>query len=174
MPFILGGVTLKAMSVVKLFCDHSNSIWDHVNIIPSAPLNNIIKGPETAVTRNFSYSIQTAIGCRHCLALYCFTDQVVTLCISFSRKGAWFFFPLIENGAAIYFAHLNKGLKTWCTSATSTSTRVFKRCCYSYEQCTQIMHHCGNGCFLLQQAPKKLRKCYKNNGNFESSVLRSY
>ena len=57
-PCILSSVKIKPKGVFKLFCDHLNLIWNHVNNIPSRPLTGITKGPQYAVTRSFLYSIQ--------------------------------------------------------------------------------------------------------------------
>ena len=43
-PCILSGVNVKPKGVLKLFCDHPNLTWDHVNNIPSHPLTGITTG----------------------------------------------------------------------------------------------------------------------------------
>ena len=57
-PCILSSINIKPTGVLKLFCDHPNLTWEHVINIPSRPLSNITKGPQYAVTRNFTISIQ--------------------------------------------------------------------------------------------------------------------
>ena len=52
-PSILSSVDIKPTSIIKLFCDHPNLPWEHVNKIP-CPLTSITKGPEHAGTRNFT------------------------------------------------------------------------------------------------------------------------
>ena len=44
-PCILSGVNVKPTGVLKLFCDHPNLTWVHVNIIPSRPFTGITKEP---------------------------------------------------------------------------------------------------------------------------------
>ena len=58
-PCILSSINIKPTGVLKLFCDHPNLTWEHVNNIRSRPLSNITKGPQYAVTRNFTISIQS-------------------------------------------------------------------------------------------------------------------
>ena len=36
-PCILSSVVVKPTGVIKMFCDHPNLTWDHVNFIPSRP-----------------------------------------------------------------------------------------------------------------------------------------
>ena len=38
-PCILSGVNVKPTSVIKLFCDHPNLTWNHVNKYPFTPFN---------------------------------------------------------------------------------------------------------------------------------------
>ena len=45
-PCILSGVDVKPTGVLKLFYNHPNLTWDHVNNIPSRPLTSITKGPQ--------------------------------------------------------------------------------------------------------------------------------
>ena len=52
-PCILSSVDLRLTDVLRLFCNHPNSTWDHVNNIPSRPLTSITKGPQYAVTSQF-------------------------------------------------------------------------------------------------------------------------
>ena len=106
-PCILSSVIVKPTGVLKLFCDHANLTWEHVNNIPSRPLTNITKGPRYTVTRNFANSIQADMDFRHCLSPYCFIDQVVTSCMGLLIKGAWFTFAYTEIGGGASFA-LNK------------------------------------------------------------------
>ena len=77
-PCILSSVDVKPTGVLKLFCDHPNLAWDHVDNIPSRPLTSITKGPQYAVTRQFVNSIQADMNFNHCLSPYCFLDQIVT------------------------------------------------------------------------------------------------
>ena len=77
-PCILSSVNVKPTGVIKLFCDHPNLTWEHVNNIPSRPLTNFTNGPQYTVTRNLENSLQTDMDFRHCLSPYCFIDQVVT------------------------------------------------------------------------------------------------
>ena len=65
-PCILSSVDVKLTGVIKLFCDHPNSVWDHVNYIPSCSLTNITKGPQYAVTRYFVNSFQIDMNFSHC------------------------------------------------------------------------------------------------------------
>ena len=44
-PRISFSVNVKPIGVLKLFCDHSNLIWEHVNNISSRPLTKITKCP---------------------------------------------------------------------------------------------------------------------------------
>ena len=44
-PCIFSGVNIKPARVLKVFCDHPNLTWNHVNNIPSRPLTGITKGP---------------------------------------------------------------------------------------------------------------------------------
>ena len=101
---------------MKLFCDHLNLTWEHVNNIPSRPITSITKGTEYAVTRNFTNSVRTDMNFRHCLSPYCFGDQVITSCKGLLRKGTWFTFAHTETGGDASFALVNKGIKIWCTS----------------------------------------------------------
>ena len=116
---------------MKLFRDHPNLTWEHVNIIPSCPLTNITKGNQYAVTRIFANSIQADIDFRHYLSPFCFNDQVVTSCMGLLMKP--FTFAQTEIGGGASFALLNKGIKIWCASTSSTSTWLFEHCCHSRE-----------------------------------------
>ena len=69
-PYILSGVNVKPMGVLKMSCDHPNSTWEHVNTIHSRPLTNIVKRHLYAVTRNFAKSIQAHMDFYHCLSPY--------------------------------------------------------------------------------------------------------
>ena len=51
---ILSGVILEPMGVFNLFCGHLKLTREHVNNIPSRPLTKITKGPQYAITRNFT------------------------------------------------------------------------------------------------------------------------
>ena len=57
-PCIFSSVNVKPTGILKLFCDHPTSTWEHVKNIPSRPQSSITKGPQYAVTRNFTISIQ--------------------------------------------------------------------------------------------------------------------
>ena len=133
-----------------MFCDHPNLTWDDVNIIPSRPLSNITKGPQYAVTRNFVNSLQADMNFSHCLTPYCFPDQIVTSCMGLLTKGPWFTFAHTEIGGGASFALLNKGIKIWCASTSSTDTRVFESCCHSPEGFIE----------LLQRGPRERESRY--------------
>ena len=132
-PCILSNVNVKPMGVIKPFCDHPNLIWEHVKNIFSHPLSSIIKGPEYAVTRNFTSSVQASMDFRHYLSPYCFSDQVVKSCMGLILDGPWFAFAHTEIWGGASSALLNKGIKTWCASTSSTGTRFFGRWCHSPE-----------------------------------------
>ena len=135
-PCILSGVNLKPTGVWKLFCDYPNLTWNHVNNIPSRPLTGI---PQYAVTRNFVNSIQADMKFSHCLSAYCFLDQIVTSCMGLLVKGPWFTYAHTEIGGGASFALLNTGIKIWCASTSSTSTRFFERCCHYPEGFIELM-----------------------------------
>ena len=121
-----------------------------MNNIPSRPLTNITKGPQYAVTRNFANSFQGDIKFNHCLSLYCFLDQIVTSCMGLLIKRPLFNFAQTEIGGGASFALINRGIKIWCASTSSTSTRFFERCCHSSE------------CFieLMQRGPRERESRY--------------
>ena len=75
----------------------------------------------------------------HCLSPYCFIDQVITSCMALLIKGPWFTFAHTEIGGGASFALLNKGIKIWCASTSSTGTRFFERCCHSPEGFEELM-----------------------------------
>ena len=77
-PCILSSVDVKPTGIIKLFCDHLNLTWKHVNIILSRPLTSVTKVPEYTVTRNSTNSVQADMDFHHCLSLYYFNDHVVT------------------------------------------------------------------------------------------------
>ena len=54
-------------------------------------------------------------------------------------KGPWFTFDHTEIGSGASFALLNKGIKIWCASTSSTGTRFFERCCHCPEGSKEIM-----------------------------------
>ena len=81
-PCMLSGVNVKPKGVLKLFCEHPNLTWDHVNNIPSRPLTGITKGPQYAVTRSFVNSIQADMN----FSPYCFLHQIVTSCMGLLIK----------------------------------------------------------------------------------------
>ena len=106
-PCVLSGVNVKPMGVLKLFCDHPNLTWEHVNNIPSRPLINITKGPQNAVTRNFTNSVQADMDFRYCLSPYCFNDHVVTSRMGLLIKSPWVVFAHTEVGGGACFTVLN-------------------------------------------------------------------
>ena len=67
-PCILSVVNVKPTGVLKLFCDHLNLAWNHLNNIPSRPLTGITKCPQYAVTRNFVNSMHADMNFSHCLS----------------------------------------------------------------------------------------------------------
>ena len=138
-PCVLSGVNVKPTGVLKVFCDHPNLTWNHVNNIPSRPLTGITKGPEYAVTRHFVNSIQADMNFNHRLSPYCFLDQIVTSCMGLLIKGPWFTYAHTEIGGGASFALLNTGIKIWCASTSSTGTRFFERCCHSPEGFIELM-----------------------------------
>ena len=138
-PCILSSVDVKPTSVLKLFCDHPNLTWAHVNNIPSRPLTSITKGPQYAVTRQFVNSIQADVNFNHCLSPCCFFDQIVTSCMGLLIHGPWFTYAHTEIGGGASFALLNRGIKIWCASTSSSGTRLFDRCCHSPEGFIQLM-----------------------------------
>ena len=147
----MSGVIVKPTGVIKLFCDHPNLTWNHSIYIPSRPLTGITKGPQYAVTRNFVNSIQADMNFSHCLSPYCFLDQVVTSCMGLLIKGPWFTYAHTEIGGGASFALLNKRIKTWCASTSSTGTRLFERCCHSPEGFIELMRRGpreGESCYL--------------------------
>ena len=48
-------------------------------------------------------------------------------------NGPWFTHAHAEIGDGASFALLNKGIKIWCTSTSSSGNRLFERCCHSPE-----------------------------------------
>ena len=135
---ILSSVDEKPTGVLKLFCDHPNLTWAHVNNIPSRPLTSITKGPQYAVTRQFVNSIQADMNFNHCLSPYCFLDQIVTSCMGLLIHGPWFTYAHTEIGGGASFALLNRGIKIWCAATSSSGTRLFERCCHSPEGFIQL------------------------------------
>ena len=138
-PCILSNVNVKPTGVLKLFCDHPSLTWDHVNNFPSRPLTNITKGPQYAVTRNFTNSVPADLDFRYCISPYCFSDQVVTSCMGLLMNRPWFTFAHTEIGGGASFALLNKGIKIWCASTSCNSTRLFERCCHSPEGFKEVI-----------------------------------
>ena len=130
---------MKPTSVIKLFCDHRNLTWDHVNNIPSRPLTSITKGPQYAVTRQFANSIQAKKNFNHGIFPYCFIDQKVTSCMGLLLNGLWFNYAHTETGGGASSALLNQGVKIWCASTSSSGTRLFERCCRSPEGLIDLM-----------------------------------
>ena len=129
-PCILSSVNVKPTSVIKLFCDHPNLFWEHVNNILSRPLTKNTKGPQYTVTRNFANSIQADMHFRHFSAPYCFVGQVVTTCMGLLIKWPWFTFAHTDNGGGAFFALLNEGIKIWCASISTIGIRFFERRCH--------------------------------------------
>ena len=136
---ILSGVNVKPTGVLKVFYDHPNLTWNHVNNIPSRPLTGIFNGPQYAVTRSFINSIQADMNFNHCLSPYCFLDQIATSSMGLLIKGPWFNYAHTEIGGGASFALLNTGIKIWCASTSSTGTRFFERCCHSPEGFIELM-----------------------------------
>ena len=130
---------MKPTSVLKLICDHPNSTSEQVINITSRPLSNITKGPQYAVTGNFTKSIQADMHFSHCLSPHSFIDQVITSCMGLLLKGPWFTFAHTEIGGGASFASMNKGIKIWCASTSSTGTRFFERCSHCPESSKEIM-----------------------------------
>ena len=127
-PCILSSVNVKPTGVIKLFCDCPSWTWSHLNNIPSRLLTSITKESEFAVTRSFVNSIQANMNFSHCLSPFCFLNQVFTSCIGLLIKGPWFTYAHTENGGGASFTLLDKGIKIWCASTSSTGTGFFKRC----------------------------------------------
>ena len=127
---ILPGVSVKPKGVLELFCEYPNLTWHHVNFIPSRPLTGITTGPQYAVPRSFVNSIQADLNFSHCLSPYCFLNQIVISCMGLLMNGEWFTYPHTEVGGGASFALLNRGIKIWCASTSSTGTRFFERCCH--------------------------------------------
>ena len=133
-PHTFSGVNVKPKGVLKLFCNHPNLTWNHVNNILSRPLTGITKGPQYAVTRSFVNSIQADMNFSHCLSPYCFLDQRVTSCMGLLIKRPWFTYTYTEvGGGGASFALLNTEITIWCASTSSTGTRFFESCCHSRE-----------------------------------------
>ena len=130
-PRFLFNVNVKPTSVIKFFCDHQQPTWEHVNNIPPRPMTSITKGPEHAVTRNFTNSVQADMNFHCCLSPYCFSDHVNASGMGILIKGPWFTFAHTEMGGSASIVLLNKGIKNWCASTSSTSTRRFERCSHS-------------------------------------------
>ena len=108
-PCVLSSVNVKPTGVIKLFCDHPNLTWIHVNNVPSRPLTGITKGPQYAVTRNFVNSIQGEMNFSGCLSPYRFTDQKVTSCMGLLIKGPWFTYAHTEIGGGAFFRFIEHG-----------------------------------------------------------------
>ena len=125
-----------------MFCDHPNLKWELVNNISFGPQTSITKDPEYAVTRNFASSVQADMDVNHWSSPYCFVDHVVTSCMGLLIKGPWFTFAHAEIGGGASFALLNKGIKIWCASISSTGTRFLERCCHSPEGFIKLLQRC--------------------------------
>ena len=100
-PCILSSVDVKPTGVLKVFCDHPNLTWDHVNNTPSRPLTGITKGPQYAVTRQFINSLQADMNFSHCLPPYCFLHQIVTSFVGLLLNGS---LTLIQKSAAAFLS----------------------------------------------------------------------
>ena len=74
-PCILSSVNVKPTGILKLFCDHPDLPWDHVNNILSRPLTNNTKGSQYAVTLNFTNSFQADMDFSRCLSPLWLTTQ---------------------------------------------------------------------------------------------------
>ena len=149
-PCILSGVKVKPTGALQVFSDHPNLTWNHLTNIPSRPLTGITKVPEYAVTRSFVNSIQADMNFNYCLSPVCFRDQIITSCMGLLIKGPWFTYAHTEIGGGASFALLNTGIKIWCASTSSTSTRFFERCCHSPEGFIE----------LLQRGPRERESRY--------------
>ena len=88
----------------------------------------------------------------HCLSPYCFIDQVVTSCMGLLIERPWFSSAHTEICGGASFAVLNKGIKIWCASTSSTGTRFFGRCCHSPDGFIELMQRGprGRGSRFLQ------------------------
>ena len=104
-PCILSSVDVRPTGVLKLFCDHPNLTWDHVNNILSRPLTGITKGPDYAVTRSFVNSIQVDMNFSHCLSPYCFLDQIVTSCMGLLINRPWVTYAHTEIGGGAFLRY---------------------------------------------------------------------
>ena len=54
-------------------------------------------------------------------------------------NGRWFTYAHTEIGGGASFALLNKGVKIWCASTSSSGSHLFERCCHSPEGFTELM-----------------------------------
>ena len=54
-------------------------------------------------------------------------------------KGPWFTFAHTEFHGGASFAFLNKGIKIWCASTSSSGTRLLERYCHSLEGFIELM-----------------------------------
>ena len=138
-PCNLFSVNVEPISVLKLFCDHPNITWEHVNNIPSHLLTISTKGPQYAVAQNFANSIQADMDFRHCLSPFCFNDQVVTSCMGIIIKRPWSTFAHTETGGGASSALLNKVIKIWCASTSSAGTGFFEHCRHSHKSFIELM-----------------------------------
>ena len=62
--------------------------------------------------------------------------------MGFLINGPWFTYAHTEIGGGASFALLNKGIKIWCASTSSSGTRLFERCCHSPEGFIELMQRC--------------------------------
>ena len=108
-PCLLSGVNVNPTGVLKLFCDYPNLTWNRVNNIPSRPLTGITKGPQYAVTRSFTNSIQADMNFSHCLSPYCFRDQRVTSCMVLLIKGTVVHLRSYGNRRRLFFRFIKHG-----------------------------------------------------------------
>ena len=65
-------------------------------------------------------------------------------------NGPWFTYAHTEIGGGASFALLNKGVKIWCASSSSSGTRLFER---GYHSPEGFIH-------LMQRGPREREACY--------------
>ena len=71
-------------------------------------MTNITYGPEFAVTRDFTNSIQADMDFQHCLSPKCFISQIITSCMVLLH-GPWFTLVHTEIGGGASYEFLNRG-----------------------------------------------------------------
>ena len=129
-PRILSSVNVKPTGVIKLFCDHPNLTWVHVNNIPLRPLSSITKGPRYAVTRNFLTSVHADIDFCHCLSPFCLNARVITNCMRLLKKLVVHFCNY-TNRKRRFLCSIRQRNKNWFVCTSTTGTRFFEHCCHS-------------------------------------------